>query len=61
MTRFQRDALVVSIEEALPVVERMIAAAREREIRNRLVARLAQLDQRLAALRDMSVVGEGGR
>ena len=41
-----------SLSESLPVVSKMIDATKDREIRNRLVMRLALLDQKLAELRD---------
>jgi len=40
------------VRETLPVVERMISAAVDREIRNQLVVRLAHLDRCAASLRD---------
>lgn len=55
MTQFQRDTLVVSLQEAVPIVERLIELALDPIVRNKLVARLATLDQRLAALRDIPV------
>jgi len=58
MTQFQRDALVVSIREALPVVERLIVVAHDRDVRDKLVVRLATLDQRLATLRDALILPE---
>ena len=48
----------VSIQESLPAVERMIAATVDRDCRNRLVDRLATLDQEAATLRDK--LGEPG-
>lgn len=42
----------VSIQESLPVVSKMIDATRDRDLRDRLVVRLARLDQESAALRD---------
>ena len=47
--------LKVSIEEAIPVVERMLRVADTRDIRNMLAARLATLDQRLAAVTEKLV------
>jgi len=44
--------LVVSLEQAVTVVEKMIDAARDQDVRDQLVVRLARLDQYLAALRD---------
>lgn len=49
--------LKVSIEESIPVVERLLSAARDRDIRNLLSRRLATLDQRLAAVTEKLAVG----
>ena len=40
-----------SIQEAIIILEKMIAAARDKEIRSRLVLRLSQFDQKLEDLR----------
>lgn len=40
-----------SVQESIAVIEKMIAAAKDKEIRNRLVLRLAQFDQKLEKLR----------
>jgi hypothetical protein len=53
-----RDLLCVSIAEAVTVVEKMILATVDQEVRNILVVRLAVLDQRLAAVRDKWNLGE---
>ena len=44
---------IESIEMTISIVERLIVAARDRGVRNVLVARLATLDRRLAALRNV--------
>lgn len=49
--------LKVSIEESIPVVERLLEVARDRDIRNLLSRRLAMLDQRLAAVSEKLAVG----
>ena len=52
MSPIRRKMLVVSLEQAVTVVEKMIDAARDQDVRDQLVVRLARLDQYLAALRD---------
>lgn len=52
MSSFMREMQYKSIAEAMAVVEKMIVAARDREVRNMLVVRLAGFDQRLAVVRD---------
>jgi len=44
--------MFVSIQEAMPEMEVAIALTQDRVERNRLVARLALLDRRMAELRD---------
>ena len=56
MSRDMLAMLKVSIEESIPVMERLIDAARDRDIRNLLSRRLATLDQRLAAVTEKLVV-----
>ena len=51
MNPLTRKMLGASLQEAIAVVERMIGMA-DRELRNKLVARLARLDQSLAQLQD---------
>lgn len=45
--------LFMSIEEAMPEIEFAIVLTKEWDFRNRMVVRLATLDQRMAELRDM--------
>jgi hypothetical protein len=52
MNPLTRKMLWVSLGEAITKVERMIEMAVDRETRNKLVARLASFDQRLAMWRD---------
>lgn len=52
MSPMMRKMMLVSLGEAVMAVEKMIEAAIDRDVRNILVARLATLDQRSAALRD---------
>ena len=40
-----------SVQEAITVLEKMITAAKDKEIRNRLVLRLSQFDQKLEELK----------
>lgn len=60
MRREMLAMLKVSIEEAIPVVERMLSAARDRDIRSLLAVRLATLDQRLAAVTEKLAGGTVG-
>lgn len=53
MSPILRDMMMVSLKQAIPIVEKMIESAVERDVRDGLVRRLAALDQRLSALRDM--------
>jgi hypothetical protein len=48
----QSRMMFVSIEEAMPEIESAIALTKDRDFRNRMVVRLALLDQRMAELRD---------
>ncbi len=52
MSPIMRKMLWVSLGEAVTAVEKMIESAADRDVRNKLVARLATLDRRLAAARD---------
>ncbi|MEN6367734.1 MAG: hypothetical protein ABFC88_13060 [Thermoguttaceae bacterium] len=47
-----RKMLWVSLGEAITIVERLIEVAAERQVRDGLVVRLAQLDREVAELRD---------
>ena len=50
----------VSIEEAIPVVERMLSAVRDRDIWSLLALRLATLNQCLAAVTEKLAGGAIG-
>ena len=52
MSLIRRKMLVMSFKQAVMDVEKMNGAARDQDVRDQLVVRLARLDQYLAALRD---------
>jgi len=58
MNPLTRTMLGASLQEAIAIIEKMIAVARG-TVRNQLVARLARLDQSLAPLQD--TICEGRR